>query len=73
MILYTDMTEREQMLYRALEKIAAGAQGQRPGFPDFLNKAQISEIASTAIAQFNEDLRIELGVEALEAIEAGAY
>ena len=58
MITYNDMSEREALLLKALEAIQDS--GCRPGFPGFMNKADIVARADRAVAAFMDNLRAEI-------------
>lgn len=52
--LYSEMTEREAILRRALDRIVNGANpAWRPGYPDYMNKAEIVATAERAIRDYD--------------------
>ncbi len=52
--LYTEMTEREAILRRALDRIAEGANPSlRPGYADYMSKAEIEATARKAIRAYD--------------------
>lgn len=52
---YSEMTVREAILHRALDRIAAGADpALRPGHPDYMSKSAITATALMAIRAYGE-------------------
>jgi hypothetical protein len=57
---YSDMTEREAILRRALDRIAEGANPSlKPGHPDYMSKAQVQARCKRAILEYNATFETE--------------